>query len=151
VLSVHNPADTHGAAQRWRNAATAKELAALTALRTAHPGIPVLWLGDMNDGATFFCAATAGGVFHAAAGGSNDTLGCVSPDYDGIDWVLGSSNLAFSGWTIDHATQDRRISHHPLVVSTAILGTQAPLPTVPDPGSPPVPLLTAPQPGGEDD
>ncbi|MGN6781525.1 MAG: hypothetical protein ACTHJH_08490, partial [Marmoricola sp.] len=34
VLAVHNPADTHGAAQRSRNAATAKELAALTALRT---------------------------------------------------------------------------------------------------------------------
>lgn len=136
VLSVHNPADTHGNAQRWRDAATAHELTTLSALRAAHPGTPVLWLGDMNDHATFFCAATAGGVFHAAAGGGNDASGCLMPDYFGIDWVLGSRNLAFSGWTVDRSTQDRRISDHPMVFSTAVLGTQAaptPVPAVPGP------------------
>jgi hypothetical protein len=146
VLSVHNPADSHGNAQRWRNAATARELTTLSALRAAHPGTPVLWLGDMNDRTTFFCAATAGGVFHAAAGGSNDALGCAMPPYAGIDWVLGSANLAFTGWTVDLSTKERGISDHPMVFATAVLGSQ---PTVAPVAVPPrVPTVPGPPPDG---
>ena len=118
VMSVHNPADTRGPAEAFRDEATQQQLAeALRHRRSADP-VPLLVLGDMNARARFFCPFTASGEMHAAAGGSHVNGSCEVPSFKkGIDWIMGSTDVAFSRFRDDYDT--RRATDHPLITAVA--------------------------------
>lgn len=118
VMSVHNPADTRGPAEALRDEATQQQLAeVLRHRRTADP-VPLLVLGDTNARAKFFCPFTASGEMHAAAGGSHVNGSCEVPSFrKGIDWIMGSTDVAFSRFRDDYDT--RRVTDHPLITAVA--------------------------------
>ena len=118
VMSAHNPANIMGPADAYRDEATQQQLAeALRYRHTADP-VPVIVLGDMNDRADFFCAFTESGEMHAAAGGSHVNGVCESPSFNrGIDWIMGSTDVAFSGFKDNYDM--RRATDHPLITAVA--------------------------------
>ena len=118
-ISVHNPADARGNAQKWRDAAVARELEYVRYARSIPAPIPVFLLGDMNDRERFFCPITATGDLHSASGGSNTPGRCTHPTFRGVDWVTGSTGVRFSQFRVDTSVVRRRISDHPLVMARA--------------------------------
>jgi endonuclease/exonuclease/phosphatase family metal-dependent hydrolase len=118
VISVHNPADTRGRARRWRKAAVDAEAHLVDRLHSA--GTPVILTGDMNDRAAFFCAVTAIAPVHAANGGSPEGS-CQPPTPMEIDWIVGTSDIAFSGYTSTRDAPINRASDHRLVYTDIAL------------------------------
>jgi hypothetical protein len=116
ILNTHNPADTHGNAGRWRAESVRRELKRIHKLRSG--GATVLFTGDMNAKQDFFCRATRSGMLHSASGGSSGKK-CRYPSANGIDWVLGTRDVRFSGWQADKTTRTRGVSDHPIVVARA--------------------------------
>ncbi|MBL0748564.1 endonuclease/exonuclease/phosphatase family protein [Nocardioides baculatus] len=116
--NFHNPADTPslGNNARWRAEAAGIEIAHLTALHEAD-GTPVIVTGDFNERAEIFCRFTAGGVFSAAAGGSTGG-GCAPPSSMQVDWIFGSTGVAFDGYAV---SDTGRASDHAMVHATATL------------------------------
>ena len=116
--NFHNPADTPslGNNARWRAEAAGIEIAHLTQLR-AEDGHPVIVTGDFNERDEIFCRFTAGGVFSAAAGGSTGA-GCVPPPSMQVDWIFGSTGVAFAGYAV---TDTGRASDHAMVQAEATL------------------------------
>ena len=116
--NFHNPADTAnlGNNARWRAAAAAIEVSHLTALYQEQ-GHPVIVTGDFNERAEIFCRFTAGGVFSAAAGGSS-AGGCAPPSGMQVDWIFGSTGVAFDGYAV---TDTGNASDHRLVHSGVTL------------------------------
>lgn len=118
VMSVHNPADVRGPAEALRDEATQQELAEVLRYRHTADPVPFVVLGDMNARAKFFCAFTESGDMHAAAGGSHVNGVCDPPSFNkGIDWIMGSSDVAFSRFEDDHNT--RLVTDHPLITAVA--------------------------------
>jgi endonuclease/exonuclease/phosphatase family metal-dependent hydrolase len=118
VMSVHNPADVRGPAAAFRDEATQQELAEVLRHRHAADPVPVVVLGDMNAQAKFFCAFTESGDMHAAAGGSHVGGVCDPPSFTkGIDWIMGSTDVAFSRFRDDYDT--RLATDHPLITAVA--------------------------------
>jgi hypothetical protein len=118
LASFHNPADARGPAQHWRDQAT--RLEAALARRLAATGNPVIFTGDMNDRADYFCPTVRTSPLHAANGGSTHPGGCRPPGNMGIDWIMGS-RVRFTGYASDRSVTTRRISDHPLVAAMALL------------------------------
>lgn len=116
--NFHNPADTPslGNNARWRAEAAGIEIAYLTDLHQAD-GTPVIVTGDFNEREEIFCRFTAAGVFSAAAGGSSGG-GCAPPSNMQVDWVFGSTGVAFDDYA---ATPTGRASDHNLVHARATL------------------------------
>jgi endonuclease/exonuclease/phosphatase family metal-dependent hydrolase len=116
--NFHNPADTPslGNNGRWRAEAAGIEVAHLTELAQTD-GYPVIATGDYNERAEIFCRFTAGGVFSAAAGGSS-AGGCAPPPRMEVDWIFGSTGVAFSSYAV---TSTGLASDHNMVHSTATL------------------------------
>ena len=100
--NFHNPADTPslGNNARWRAEAAGIEVSYLSALRE-EGGLPVIATGDYNERAEIFCRFTASGVFSAAAGGSS-AGGCAPPPSMQVDWIFGSTGVAFDGYAVTH-------------------------------------------------
>ena len=116
--NFHNPADTPslGNNARWRAEAAGIEIAHLTALRLDGEH-PVIVTGDFNERAEIFCRFTAGGVFSAAAGGSTGSS-CAPPPSMQVDWIFGSTGVAFDGYAVTGAG---RASDHAMVQASATL------------------------------
>lgn len=117
--NFHNPASVRGPAARWRREAVARETALanrLSATRT-----PVIMTGDMNDRAEFFCPMTTRTRLHAANGGSRGGP-CSPPPNMGIDWIMGSPEVAFEGHRADRGGLVARTSDHPFVWTSATIG-----------------------------
>ena len=116
--NFHNPADTPnlGNNARWRSEAAGIEISHLTALHQEQ-GVPVIATGDYNEREEIFCRFTAGGVFSAAAGGSNSG-GCAPPSGMQVDWIFGSSGVQFDGYAVTGVGQ---ASDHNMVSSGATL------------------------------
>lgn len=116
--NFHNPADTPnlGNNARWRAEAAGIEVAHLTALHLEQ-GYPVISTGDYNEREEIFCRFTAGGVFSAANGGSTGG-GCAPPPQMQVDWIFGSTGVAFEGYAV---TNTGNASDHALVHSGATL------------------------------
>ena len=116
--NFHNPADTPslGNNARWRAEAAGLEIAYLTALHQ-EDGTPVIVTGDFNEREEIFCRFTAAGVFAAAAGGSSGG-GCAPPSSMQVDWIFGSSGVAFDSYAV---TPTGRASDHSMVHASATL------------------------------
>lgn len=121
--NFHNPASTKrvGNQQHWRNVATAKEIDLANRLRAS--GNPVVFTGDMNDKAAYFCALTGRAPMVAANGGSNSG-GCRPPGNMKIDWIFGSNDISFTGYFADRSATVQKTSDHAMIVSRAALGGQ---------------------------
>ena len=116
--NFHNPADTPnlGNNARWRAEAAGIEISHLSSLH-AQDGLPVIVTGDFNERDEIFCRFTAGGIFSAAAGGSSGA-GCAPPPSMQVDWIFGSSGVAFDGYSV---TDTGRASDHAMVHAQATL------------------------------
>ena len=118
VISVHNPADTRGRARRWRAAAVRAE--AHLVARLYADGAPVILTGDMNARTSFYCAVTAMAPVHAA-NGRRSGASCRPPTPMGIDWILGTPDVAFSGYISTRQAPIDRASDHSMIYADVAL------------------------------
>jgi endonuclease/exonuclease/phosphatase family metal-dependent hydrolase len=116
--NFHNPADAHGPAQRWRNAATAIQIQLANNLGA--DGTPVVFTGDFNDREQYFCPIVANTALEASQGGSADG-GCAPPAKMDVDWVFGSPPIQFTQHirVIDGLID--RTTDHPMIVADAFI------------------------------
>lgn len=124
MANFHNPASTRRAGNnaRWRRVAVAKEIALARALGA--DGTPVVFTGDFNDGAEFFCPVARSGVLSASNGGSAGRGFCRVPSGAPIDWIVGSPEISWSGYRVARGGLVGRTSDHPLVTATATFPQQ---------------------------
>jgi hypothetical protein len=115
--NFHNPADTarFHHQQRFRTRATLAE-ARLAGLLVA-TGLPVLFTGDMNERAEYFCRLTRRAPMVSAGGGTNIGGRCRPRASSQIDWIFGSQGVQFSGYAEDDSPLVDRISDHPLLTT----------------------------------
>ena len=120
--NFHNPADVrqYQHQQRYRTEATTREIALFN--RLVATGAPVVVTGDMNEREEYFCRVTGGTSLHAAAGGGNGAQGCRVPKPIGIDWIMASAQIGFSGYSVDRSPLVRRTTDHPVITSQVRLG-----------------------------
>lgn len=125
VFNTHNPSDTRGDAQKWRDEAVRIQIDLVNDLRATSPEIPVLFTGDMNDREKFFCPIVRNTDLEAANGGSVTADGtCRPPVPTRIDWILGTSDVAWTGYTALDEGLVNKTTDHPLFWADA---TVAPL------------------------
>lgn len=115
VLNVHNPANTKAFGNREENrfAALRREVRLLR--RLDERGVPVLFMGDLNDRDRAFCALTAGGLMHAASGGEAEP--CTPPTPPQIDWIFGNEQVRFDDYLVDERPRETGMSDHPIVLA----------------------------------
>jgi endonuclease/exonuclease/phosphatase family metal-dependent hydrolase len=118
-LNVHNPATTGrwGNNQRWRDIATRIETGLVNQLRQSD-GVPVFFTGDFNERAEVYCRFVTSTDLEAALGGSGDG-GCQPPRIRFVDWIFGSADATFSNYFEDTSQVVRRVSDHPMIVTSA--------------------------------
>lgn len=121
-VNVHNPADVHGPAGRWRAAALKLEAELIEELKAAR--VPIFLTGDFNDVDPPYCKLTGSML---SAFGVGDTSPCRAPAPAGIDQIFGWGDLSFAATTVDASTIDKHLSDHPMV-TTQVQATD------PDPG-----------------
>ena len=122
-LNVHNPASgcavCGGSNDRWRAAALQREIEAIGMLNA--DGTPVVFTGDMNAKAAFFCTIAAALPVRFANGGSYGPEGCAPPRPTPIDWIVGTREVSFSGYVSDRGPLNRLASDHALYAATAMV------------------------------
>ena len=118
--NFHNPADSYGDAQRWRDRARRKQIA--LANRKFDDGVPLIITGDMNERDKYFCNMVAKAPMRAANGGKNPTSApCDTPEPMGIDWIFGTRYLEFTQYKKLESELVRKTTDHPFVVTRAII------------------------------
>lgn len=118
--NFHNPADTFGNAQKWRN--KARKMQIRLARRIHEKGVPLVITGDMNEQDRYFCAMTSRAPMKAANGGGHTRRGtCVPPKPSGIDWIFGSRRIGFWRFYKKPRPEMERISDHPFLATEARL------------------------------
>ncbi|WP_121255282.1 endonuclease/exonuclease/phosphatase family protein [Nocardioides ferulae] len=115
--NFHNPADAHGPAQRWRDAAVGRQIALANQLSA--DGTPVIFTGDFNDREEFFCPMTANTSMRSASGGSVSP--CVPARPVKVDWIMGSAPVSFSGYVATEEGLAGRTSDHPFMYAEALV------------------------------
>ena len=128
-FNTHNPADVRGPAQQWRDAGFAMEVALANELRVTHPDAPFISLGDKNDRERYYCSVAAPGDLWSASGGYADASTCSAPKGGAIDWIMGSKNVFFNGYTRYWNDYVSQTSDHPLYDANVVVPASAP-PTV---------------------
>lgn len=120
VIGVHNPASTsrQGNQGGARVMARSVEIGYMQQLREELPGVPIIFMGDMNERSEAFCAFTGTGFLASSAGGSVGSP-CSVPSHGPVDWIFGSTELDFTGQFIDRSFLGR-ISDHPLVTGSVV-------------------------------
>ena len=117
VTSYHNPATCcgYGNAAGYRARNVVDQAADANAL-VASTKTPLIVAGDMNDRATYFCGMAGRTGMHSADGSTDDS-GCHVAGHSWIDWIMGTRDVAFSGYLRDRSGFVRATSDHPIVVS----------------------------------
>ena len=121
VTNTHNPADTKGDAQAYRNQAVDIQARTFNALRAQHPGVPIVFTGDMNDRRAFFCRFTKRSPMRAVNGGTRTSRTCVLPPSPQIDWIMSTTDVRWSGYQQLRTPYIRRTTDHPLVFADATI------------------------------
>ncbi|WP_203336832.1 endonuclease/exonuclease/phosphatase family protein [Nocardioides limicola] len=110
LVNVHN---SPGGRQSERDAAMRIQIPALNELRK--DGIPVFFIGDLNERAGVFCTVTTRTDLYAARGGSRGTP-CRPPSGRlRVDWIFGSGGVTFSGYREDRSAMVPRITDHAVI------------------------------------
>jgi hypothetical protein len=115
-MNVHNPADTHGNAQRFRNAAMSREAATVNTL-VAQDDVPVIFTGDFNERDLAYCRFTSIGMISASGVGS----GCNPPHPTDVDWIFAKGSVTFTDYVAALSPLVRRTTDHQLIVAVAHL------------------------------
>jgi endonuclease/exonuclease/phosphatase family metal-dependent hydrolase len=115
VFNVHNsPVQGKNTHEAERNVQENLEVAKINALRKT--GLPVFFMGDLNEHADVFCHVTGSTDLVSASGGSSSGT-CRPPADMRVDWIFGSA--AFSGFTLDRSAQVQRTTDHTVLFATA--------------------------------
>jgi hypothetical protein len=124
AANFHNPASTQRAGNngRWRRVAVQREIA--LARRLQADGTPVIFTGDFNDRSAFFCPIVRSGALRASNGGDAGPGFCRVPGGAPVDWIVGSPDISWSGYTVSRSRRVRWTSDHPLVAATATIPPQ---------------------------
>jgi endonuclease/exonuclease/phosphatase family metal-dependent hydrolase len=115
VVNTHNPADSHGPAQRWRDQAIGIEDNLANQLRST--GVPVVFTGDFNDRQDAFCGITGRTSLRAVNGGSWSGGTCHPPTDMRIDWIFRSPALQAANYKAMDNNRVRFITDHKVVYS----------------------------------
>lgn len=120
--SYHNPASCcgHEGSAKYRSIAVNRQAADANALLAA-TRTPLIVAGDMNDRKAYFCKMSAAASMHSADGGTNEG-GCRPPPRPWIDWVMGTSDVSFSGYRRDDSGYVDAASDHPFITTTLTVG-----------------------------
>jgi endonuclease/exonuclease/phosphatase family metal-dependent hydrolase len=120
-INVHNPATTGrwGNNERWRDAATAREIALINQLHAQD--LPVVLTGDFNERDEIFCKITGSGAMVSASGGVGGDGSCVPPSGMDVDWIFGSNVIEFTDYLSQKSGLVQRATDHPFVVATATI------------------------------
>ena len=125
-FNTHNPADVRGPAQQWRDAGWAMEAALANEVRLTHPDAAFISLGDKNDRARYYCAVAPTADLWSASGGYTDGATCSPPSGGAIDWIMGSKNVFFNGYTRYWNDFVSKTSDHPLYYANVVVPATAP-------------------------
>jgi endonuclease/exonuclease/phosphatase family metal-dependent hydrolase len=127
-FNTHNPADTRGPAQQWRDAGFAMEVALANELRAAYPDAPFISLGDKNErGSDYYCAVAPGADMWSASGGYVLGTTCSPPTDGAIDWIMGTKDVFFNGYTRVWNDFVSKTSDHPLYIANAVVPASRPV------------------------
>ncbi|HET7349380.1 MAG TPA: peptidoglycan DD-metalloendopeptidase family protein [Marmoricola sp.] len=116
-MNVHNPANTRGPAQTYRDRAVRIEKDLMIKLRST--GRPVFLMGDFNDRERAFCPLTANKL--SISPNSIPSTTCRYPRQTSIDWIFAAGQTRFSYFLRDNYPKTARIADHPLVIARAHL------------------------------
>ena len=125
-FNTHNPADVRGPAQQWRDAGFAMEVALANELRAAYPDAPFISLGDKNERAHYYCSVAPAADMWSASGGYTDGTTCSAPAGGAIDWIMGTKDVYFNGYTRHWNDFVSRTSDHPLYYANAVVPASSP-------------------------
>lgn len=114
VINVHNaPRDL----QAQRDAAVRIEIATIKELRKS--GLPVFFIGDMNEKARVFCKVLGETDLRSPLGGSHDGTRCTLPTAPmRVDWIFGSPEARFDTYAADRSALVTRTTDHAVLLST---------------------------------
>ncbi|WP_374457889.1 endonuclease/exonuclease/phosphatase family protein [Nocardioides sp.] len=126
-FNTHNPADTRGNAQQWRNAGFAMEVALANELRAAYPDAPFISFGDKNERDEYYCAVAPGANMWSASGGYVDGTTCSAPGGGAIDWIMGTKDVFFNTYTKVWNDYVSKTSDHPLYTTNVVVPASAPV------------------------
>lgn len=127
-FNTHNPADTRGAAQAYRNTGFAMEVALANELRAAYPDAPFISLGDKNErGSDYYCAVAPGADMWSASGGYVDGTTCSAPTDGAIDWIMGTKDAYFNTYTRVWNDFVAQTSDHPLYHANVVVPASRPV------------------------
>jgi|tagenome__1003787_1003787.scaffolds.fasta_scaffold20990051_18 endonuclease/exonuclease/phosphatase family metal-dependent hydrolase len=115
VIDTHNPADTHGPAERYRNRAEQIQIDLVKQLEGT--GVPVLLVGDFNEKADVYCNITGNTNMQATNPGSWSGGTCHPPRYIRIDWIFRSPDLQSSNYTALDNDLVHQITDHKVIYS----------------------------------
>jgi len=115
VLNVHNVSKALPSRQEERNRSVRIEIEHILAERER--GIPVVFLGDMNERETVFCKVTGQTDLRAVTGGSNSGGTCSPPAKMHVDWIFASPELAIEDAEYLGTPQVSRITDHKVLTS----------------------------------
>lgn len=122
-FDVHNPVSNkkHGNNDKWRAMAIDKEITAVNEMRAVST-VPVFVVGDMNEREKVFCPYGRRAALHAANGGSVTETTCTMPPKPLlVDWLFGTSEVAFHDYLKVQTKFVEETTDHPVVVSGATL------------------------------
>lgn len=115
VINAHNaPRD------RFAERAQAQALEISTINELRRTGLPVLFVGDMNDKEKIFCGVTGQTDLYSPLGGSNDGT-CRPPRGMRVDWMFGSAGVQFDGFRDDKNPALRRATDHAVLLAQVTL------------------------------
>lgn len=132
LMNTHNAANTKWFpdSSKERDDAERIQAALVNSLQAANPDIPVVFTGDMNDREKFYCPVTYLSDLESASGGvhgepeDGDPYLCEPRTPVQIDWIMGTSNIGWTGYTIDDDWLVDRASDHPFILATASIAPQ---------------------------
>ena len=109
----HNPANTATYPHQEQYRAMSKQVEIDLAHRLRETGRPVIVVGDMNEGSSYYCSMTRSGQMHAAQiGGDHRNGNCHPPASSHIDWIFGSNEVTFKHFSRQHGPKVQRSTDH---------------------------------------
>lgn len=122
VANFHNPADTPrwGNNSRWRAEATRRQIALVDELQ-ARTNLPVVFTGDFNARAEYFCPLVGQTAMESPTGGSSQNGSCSPPPGMNVDWLFATPEIEWVSNRVDQGPLVRRTTDHPMILAAGRL------------------------------